>query len=73
MASQDLFGSLIATGIVSMFLFHIVENIGMTMGIMPVTGLPLPFVSYGGSNMLTNMIALGILLNIYVRRKKIIF
>ena len=47
MASQDLFGSLIATGIVSMFLFHIVENIGMTMGIMPVTGLPLPFVSYG--------------------------
>lgn len=73
MASQDLFGSLIATGILSMFLFHIVENIGMTMGIMPVTGLPLPFVSYGGSNMLTNMIALGILLNIYVRRKKIIF
>ncbi|MFZ5942735.1 MAG: rod shape-determining protein RodA [Bacillota bacterium] len=71
--SRDLFGSLIATGIVSMYLFHIIENVGMAMGIMPVTGIPLPFVSYGGSSMLTNMIGLGLLLNIYIRRQKIIF
>lgn len=71
--SRDLFGSLIATGIVSMYLFHIIENIGMAMGIMPVTGIPLPFVSYGGSSMLTNMTGLGLLLNIYVRRQKILF
>ncbi|MFZ7102320.1 MAG: rod shape-determining protein RodA [Peptococcaceae bacterium] len=71
--SRDLFGSLIATGIVSMYLFHIIENVGMAMGIMPVTGIPLPFVSYGGSSMLTNMIGLGLLLNIHIRRQKILF
>jgi rod shape determining protein RodA len=71
--SRDLYGSLIATGIVSMYLFHIIENVGMAMGIMPVTGIPLPFVSYGGSSLLTNMIGLGLLLNIYIRRQKIIF
>ena len=47
---------------------HIFENIGMPMGIMPVTGIPLPFISYGGSNMLTNMIGVGIVLNVYMRR-----
>ncbi|KJS19371.1 MAG: rod shape-determining protein RodA [Clostridiaceae bacterium BRH_c20a] len=72
-ASKDLYGSLIAAGIVSMYLFHIIENVGMALGVMPVTGIPLPFVSYGGSSMLTNMIGLGLLLNIYVRRQKIIF
>lgn len=71
--SKDLYGSLVATGIISMYLFHVLENIGMALGIMPVTGIPLPFVSYGGSSMLTNMIGLGLLLNIYVRRQKIIF
>ena len=51
-------------GVASMIFIHVFENIGMTMGIMPVTGIPLPFVSYGGSNMLTNMIAYGLVLNI---------
>ncbi|MGI6224877.1 MAG: rod shape-determining protein RodA [Peptococcales bacterium] len=73
LVSKDLYGSLIATGIISMYLFHIIENVGMAMGIMPVTGIPLPFVSYGGSSMLTNMVGLGLLLNIYIRRQKIMF
>lgn len=71
--SKDLYGSLVAVGICSMYLFHIIENIGMCLGLMPVTGIPLPFVSYGGSAMLANMIGLGLLLNIYVHRQKIIF
>jgi rod shape determining protein RodA len=71
--AKDLYGSLVATGIISMYLFHILENVGMSLGLMPVTGIPLPFVSYGGSSMLTNMIGLGLLLNIYVRRQKILF
>ena len=50
-----------------MFLFHIFENIGMTIGIMPVTGIPLPFMSYGGSNMLANLAAVGLVLNVVKR------
>ena len=60
---KDRFGSLIIAGVASMFLFHIFENIGMTIGIMPVTGIPLPFMSYGGSS----LIAFTILLFIAVR------
>jgi len=71
--SRDKLGTLLAVGIVSMFTFQIAVNIGMTIGIMPVTGLPLPLFSYGGSSMLTNMAALGILMNVYMRRQKIIF
>lgn len=71
--AKDMFGTLVATGITSMLAFHILINIGMTMGIMPVTGIPLPFFSYGGSAMLTNMASLGLLLNIWVRRRQIIF
>jgi rod shape determining protein RodA len=71
--SRDLFGTLMAVGVVSMFAFHILVNIGMTVAIMPVTGLPLPLVSYGGSNMITNLAAIGVLLNIYLRRQKTIF
>ncbi|MCL0052319.1 rod shape-determining protein RodA [Peptococcaceae bacterium] len=71
--SKDTFGTLLAIGIVSMLIFHVLVNIGMTIGIMPVTGLPLPFFSYGGSSMLTNLIAVGILQNIYSRREKLIF
>ncbi|MEW5761622.1 MAG: rod shape-determining protein RodA [Bacillota bacterium] len=71
--AKDTFGTLLATGIASMLVFHILVNIGMTVGIMPVTGIPLPFFSYGGSAMLTNMASLGLLLNIWIRRRQIIF
>ena len=64
---------IIAAGIVSMYLFHILENAGMTMGLMPVTGIPLPFVSYGGSSMLTNLAGIALLQNIYVHRQRLIF
>ena len=66
-------GTLIATGIGVMFLFHILVNIGMNMGIVPVTGIPLPFVSYGGSSLLTNLIAIGIVLSISFRKKRLNF
>uniref|UniRef100_A0A7C1IZF8 Peptidoglycan glycosyltransferase RodA n=2 Tax=Bacteria TaxID=2 RepID=A0A7C1IZF8_9THEO len=71
--AKDTFGRLLATGIVTMILFHILVNVGMTMGIMPVTGIPLPFFSYGGSALLTNLAAVGLLENIYARRQQIIF
>lgn len=71
--AKDNYGTLLAVGIVSMLLFHLLVNIGMNSGIMPVTGLPLFFMSYGGSSMLTNMIALGILINVGMRRQKILF
>ena len=66
--SKDKFGSLLGSGIVTIFFFHILINIGMVLGIMPVTGLPLSFVSYGGSNLLMSMIAVGILINIRMRK-----
>ncbi len=66
--AKDMIGSLIATGITSMFFFHILINIGMAAGIMPVMGLPLPFLSSGGSFLLTCMMAVGLLLNIELRR-----
>ncbi|MBQ9988375.1 MAG: rod shape-determining protein RodA [Clostridia bacterium] len=62
--SRDRFNMFIAIGVACMIFAHVFENIGMTMGIMPVTGIPLPLFSYGGSNMLTTMIALGMVLNI---------
>jgi rod shape determining protein RodA len=62
--ADDAFGTLVATGVVCWFAFQAFENIGMTVGIMPVTGLPLPFVSYGGSSMFANMIAIGLLQNV---------
>ena len=60
-------------GIAGMYFFHMTENIGMTIGLLPITGIPLPFVSYGGSSLLTNFIAIAILLNISGRRQKAIF
>lgn len=71
-AKNDL-GSYIAIGIVGIFLFHMLENIGMTMGLLPITGVPLPFVSYGGSSLITNFICIAMLLNISGRRQKTIF
>lgn len=73
MKSRDVYGMLIGTGIVSMFIFHILVNVGMTSGIMPVTGIPLPFISYGGSAMWTNMTAIGLLLSINLRRQRLMF
>ncbi len=66
--SKDLFGTYAAAGIGSMFAIQVFVNVGMTLGIMPITGIPLPFVSYGGSSLLTNALAVGILLNIHMRR-----
>jgi rod shape determining protein RodA len=66
--AEDLFGRLVATGILCWFAFQSFENIGMTLGIMPVTGVPLPFVSYGGSSMFANMLAVGLLMNVHMRR-----
>lgn len=71
--AKDDLGSYIAMGIVGVFLFHMIENIGMTMGLLPITGVPLPFVSYGGSSLITNFICIGLLLNISGRRQKTIF
>jgi len=71
--ARDLFGALIATGILSVFVFHVFVNVGMVTGLLPVAGLPLPFVSYGGSNLLLNMISIGLLSSIRMRRHKIRF
>lgn len=71
--SKDLFGFYFAVGWGMILLFQVLVNIGMNLGIMPVTGIPLPFVSYGGSAMLTNMAAIGILQSIYLRHRKITF
>ncbi|NLW55175.1 MAG: rod shape-determining protein RodA [Firmicutes bacterium] len=71
--SKDKYGTLVATGIMAMFIFHILENIGMNIGIMPITGIPLPFVSYGGSSIITNLLAIGFLENIWIRRQKLLF
>ena len=68
--SRDRFGILIATGIATIFLFHVFVNIGMTMGLMPVTGIPLPFISYGRSNLVVSVISLGLLQSIAMRSKK---
>jgi rod shape determining protein RodA len=66
--SRDIFGTLLATGITGLIGFQAIVNIGMATGIMPVVGLPLPLVSYGGSSLVMTMTSLGILLNIKLRR-----
>jgi rod shape determining protein RodA len=70
LAARDRFAFLLAAGLVGMLFFHILVNVGMTIGMMPITGIPLPFMSYGGSSILTNFIAVGILLNIYSQRDR---
>ncbi len=62
--TRDKFGRLIIAGVLGMLLFHVFENIAMTLGLMPITGIPLPFLSYGGSNMVTNMGGVGLVLNV---------
>ncbi len=71
--AKDDMGSYISAGISGIFFFHMLENIGMTMGLLPITGIPLPFVSYGGSSLLTNLILIAILLNISGRRQRTLF
>jgi rod shape determining protein RodA len=72
-SAKDTFGQLVAAGIGSMLLLHVLINIGMTMSLMPVTGIPLPFLSYGGSSLMANLIAIGFVLNVNMRRQKILF
>ena len=62
--TRDKFGRLVIIGVMGMLLFHVLENIAMTLGLMPITGIPLPFLSYGGSNMMTNMGGVGLVLNV---------
>lgn len=69
----DQYGYLVIIGFISMFLFHIIENIGMNLSLMPITGIPLPFISAAGSNMVASFIACGIILNISMQRTKVIF
>ena len=71
--AKDNVGSYISMGIAGIFLFHMIENIGMTMGLLPITGVPLLFVSYGGSSLITSFISVGLLLNISSKRQKTIF
>jgi len=66
--ASDEFDRLLAVGVMSMFVFQVFQSAGMTMGMMPVTGIPMPFVSYGGSSMVTSMIAIGLILGVYRRR-----
>jgi rod shape determining protein RodA len=72
-AARDRYGLLVAVGIVAMLLFQVLINVGMTIGIMPITGIPLPFISYGGSSLLTCFMAVGVLLNIHLQRYKMSF
>jgi len=71
--AKEKYGALVAVGVMAVFLVHVLENIGMNMQIMPVTGIPLPFISYGGSAMTVNLIFIGLLESIWVRRQKILF
>lgn len=70
---NNTFGTYLVAGTIGLFMFQIFQNIGMTIGLMPITGLALPFISYGGSALLTNMIAIGIVLNVNIRTKHYMF
>jgi rod shape determining protein RodA len=66
--ARDEFGQLICVGVMAMLVFHTFESVGMATGIMPVTGIPLPFMSYGGSAILSTFIGIGLVLNVHMRR-----
>jgi rod shape determining protein RodA len=70
-SSRDLLGSLVAVGIITMWTFQIMQNMGMTMGLMPITGIPLPFISFGSSFMIANLAGTGMLLSVWARRSGI--
>ena len=71
--ARNNLGMYICFGVAAMFTFHVIENVGMCIGVMPVTGIPLPFFSYGGSSLLTNLVAIGLVLNVRYRSKVINF
>jgi rod shape determining protein RodA len=71
--SRDDFGRLIASGVAALIFFQSVVNVGMNLALMPVTGIPLPFVSYGGSSLLTTMVAMGLVESVALRQKKLEF
>lgn len=71
--SSDSYGMFLVTGVIGYFAFHIFENIGMTLGVLPVTGVPLPFVSQGATSMVANYMAIGLVLSVSMRRHKTIF
>lgn len=73
LSSNDLYGSYLVCGIIGMFTYQIFQNIGMSIQLLPITGLPLPFISYGGSSILTYMFAIAIALNVHSRTKKYMF
>ncbi len=73
MEAKDPFGSYVVAGVVGMLTFQVFENIGMTIQLMPITGLPLPFISYGGSSLLTNFLIIGVVLNIGMRKDTLRF
>ena len=70
---KDSFSKLVIMGLAAMFLFHIFENIGMTLGVMPVTGIPLPFFSYGGTFQLINLIAIGLIFSVSIQKEALSF
>lgn len=72
-AARENFGRLLAAGMAGVFMTHIIVNVGMTIGLLPVKGMPLPFMSYGGSHMIACMIMVGLLNNIHIRRQRIDF
>jgi len=67
--AKDSYGSLVAVGVFTIFFVQIIINVGMNLGVMPVTGIPLPLVSYGGSSLLTSMILLGIVQSVWTGNK----
>lgn len=71
--ANSLFGMYICVGVISLLTFQVFQNIGMTIGLMPITGLALPFVSYGGSALLTNMMAIGLVTSVHLRTKSYMF
>ena len=66
---RSKFSSVVAIGITSIWFFHVMVNVGMALGLMPVVGIPLPFMSYGGSALFTNLLMAGILMNLYRNRR----
>ena len=71
--SKDHYGTFLVSGVIGYFAFHIFENIGMTLGLLPVTGVPLPFVSHGATSMIASFMAIGLVLSVSMRRQKAIF